>query len=297
MKHPLPFRRLTFALLLAVFLPAALSAKTGKVFDNLTVKSEILGMDRKYAVYLPPDYESSERDYPVLYLLHGGGDDQTGWVQFGEVLRITDQAINDGTATPMIIVMPDASATFRGFFNDLTNTWRYEDFIFDEFIPHVEDKFRIKGTKRFRAISGLSMGGGGTFMYALHRPDMFSSAAPMSAATGPTTATAITNRIERHSIDPEQAVTPEQLESYFQQHSAVYMAEHNDLKELQSVRWLIDCGDGDFLSVGNAQVHIALTQRKVPHEYRVRDGGHNWTYWRDSLPHVLKFISDSFHQH
>jgi len=58
----------------------------------------------------------------------------------------------------MIIVMPDASASFRGFFNDLTNTWRYEDFIFDEFIPHVEGKFRIKDTKRFRAISGLSMG-------------------------------------------------------------------------------------------------------------------------------------------
>jgi len=93
MKLPLPFRRLALAVLLASFLPATLSAQMGKVFDKLTIKSEILDMDRNYAIYLPPDYESSERDYPVLYLLHGGGDDQTGWVQFGEVLRITDQAI------------------------------------------------------------------------------------------------------------------------------------------------------------------------------------------------------------
>jgi len=81
-------------------------AQTGKVFDNLSMKSEILKMDRKYAIYLPPDYETSERSYPVLYLLHGAGDDHTGWVQFGEVLNIADNAIKNGTATSMIIVMP-----------------------------------------------------------------------------------------------------------------------------------------------------------------------------------------------
>ena len=83
--------------ILILFLTAiSLSAQTGKVYDNLSLKSEILKMDRKFAIYLPPDYETSERSYPVLYLLHGAGDDQTGWVQFGEVLRITDQAIKDG---------------------------------------------------------------------------------------------------------------------------------------------------------------------------------------------------------
>ena len=93
-------------------------SQTGKVFDNLSLKSKILNMDRKYAIYLPPDYESSQRYYPVLYLLHGGGDDQTGWVQFGEVQNITDKAIMLGTATPMIIVMPDANTGRRGYSND-----------------------------------------------------------------------------------------------------------------------------------------------------------------------------------
>src|SRR5690554_2208097 len=94
-------------------------AQSGKVYDDLSLPSAILNSDRKYAVYLPPDYETSQRSYPVLYLLHGAGDDQTGWVQFGEVLHIADNAINKGEATPMIIVMPDANTGRRGYFNDI----------------------------------------------------------------------------------------------------------------------------------------------------------------------------------
>ncbi|MBT8297780.1 MAG: esterase family protein, partial [Maribacter sp.] len=107
-------------------------AQMGKVYDNLTMPSKILKSERKYAIYLPPDYESSERSYPVLYLLHGSGDDQTGWVQFGEVMRIADNAIKDGTATPMIVVMPDANTGQRGYFNK--GDWRYEDFFFKELL-------------------------------------------------------------------------------------------------------------------------------------------------------------------
>ena len=103
----------------------ALSQQHGKVYDNLSVQSKILNMERKYALYLPPEYETSERSYPVLYLLHGGGDDQTGWVQFGEVLHITDKAIREGKATPMIIVMPDANTGRRGYFNEPRNVAIY----------------------------------------------------------------------------------------------------------------------------------------------------------------------------
>ena len=73
-------------------------SQTGKVYDNLSFNSEILKMERKFAVYLPPSYDTSERDYPVLYLLHGAGDDHTGWVQFGEILHIADKAILEGSA-------------------------------------------------------------------------------------------------------------------------------------------------------------------------------------------------------
>src|SRR5258706_10392239 len=109
------------AILLVTF-PLSLFAQSSKVFDNLSLPSKILKMERKYAVYLPPDYEISDRSYPVLYLLHGGGDDQTGWVQFGEVLNIADKAINEGKATPMVIIMPDANTGTRGFSNNATGT-------------------------------------------------------------------------------------------------------------------------------------------------------------------------------
>ena len=148
-------------LTLAAFLcfPLLLSAQGGNVFDNLSLPSKILKGDRKYAVYLPPDYETSQRSYPVLYLLHGGGDDQTGWVQFGEVLTIADREILEGRATAMIIVMPDANTGVRGYFNDLKNEWRYEDFFFEEFMPFIEKTYRTKNDKRYRAVAGLSMGG------------------------------------------------------------------------------------------------------------------------------------------
>jgi enterochelin esterase-like enzyme len=96
---------------------SVLLAQTGKVYDNLSIQSKILKMDRKYAIYLPPDYETSQRSYPVLYLLHGAGDDQTGWVQSGEVLTIADEVIKSGDATAMIIVMPDTSTGKRGYVN------------------------------------------------------------------------------------------------------------------------------------------------------------------------------------
>ena len=126
--------RAILSFLLVALFPVLLFPQTGKVLDNLSMTSKILKMERKYAIYLPPDYESSQRSYPVLYLLHGGGDDQTGWVQFGEVLHIADKAINQGKATAMIIVMPDASAGQRGYYNDPKGEWRYEDFFFEEFV-------------------------------------------------------------------------------------------------------------------------------------------------------------------
>ena len=282
---------LTFA---ALLLTTQLSlAQSGKVFDNLSLPSKILKGDRKYAVYLPADYESSQSSYPVLYLLHGGGDDQTGWVQFGEVLTIADREILAGRATAMIIVMPDANTGTRGYFNDVKGEWRYEDFFFEEFMPFIEKTYRTKNEKRYRAVAGLSMGGGGSFMYALHRPDLFSSACPLSASTGPLSLDATKKWLEQRNIKATDA----QVEAYYKKHSALALVEAMPEDQKKAVRWYIDCGDDDFLYEGNSLVHIAMRKKEIPHEYRVHDGGHNWTYWRTALPTVLAFVSDSFHQY
>lgn len=282
-------------LLWGAILPVLLFSQTSKVYDNLSMTSKILDMDRKYAVYLPPDYSTSERHYPVLYLLHGGGDDQTGWVQFGEVQHITDKAIREGKATPMIIIMPDAQAGQRGYYNDANGKWRYEDFFFEEFMPFVEQQYRIKAEKRYRAVAGLSMGGGGSFVYALHRPDLFASACPLSASTGPLRLEDANRWLTRRG--GENTYTSEQIEQWYQQYSTLELINNGSVKDIKSVRWFIDCGDDDFLFEGNSLVHIAMRKKDIPHEYRVRDGGHTWTYWRESLPVVLQFISDAFHQY
>jgi enterochelin esterase-like enzyme len=281
--------------LLTLFMLAnSLSAQTGKVFDNLSMKSNILKSERKFAIYLPPDYDTSSRSYPVLYLLHGSGDDQTGWVQFGEVRHIADKAIKEGKATPMIIVMPDANTGERGYFNNINGNWNYEDFFFKELMPYVEKTYRIKQDKRYRAISGLSMGGGGSFMYALHHPELFSSAAPLSAYVGPLK---LENLQKNLSQRKSETFTDEQVNSYFEQHNAVSLVNNGDAKKIGSVRWYIDCGDDDFLYEGNSLIHIAMKKKEIPHEYRVRDGKHTWTYWRESLPEVLEFVSQAFHQY
>jgi len=275
---------------IALLFPALLFAQSGKVMDNLKMDSKILKMERNYAVYLPPGYETSDRSYPVLYLLHGATDNHTGWVQFGEVLHITDKAIKEGTATPMIIIMPDADTKVMGYFN--LPDYAYEDFFFNELIPHVEQKYRIKGTKRFRAVAGLSMGGGGSFMYALRHPDMFSSACPLSAYVGPMTKEQNNQRFNRQFPKATQA----EADGYFENYNALNLLANAKVEDVKSVRWYIDCGDDDFLYEGNALMHIEMRKKEIPHQYRVRDGGHSWTYWRDALPEVLRFVSDSFHQ-
>jgi len=280
-------------LCLALIISLASFAQCGKVIDNLTLKSDILGMERNYAIYLPPDYKTSERSYPVLYLLHGATDDHTGWVQFGEIKHIADKAIKNGTATAMIVVMPDADTKQMGYTNT-PNGWRYEDFFFDELMPHVEDKYRIRKEKRYRAVAGLSMGGGGTFYYALYRPDLFSSACPLSASTGPLRHEDVDRQMKRRGMGE---VSETEKDEWFKRYSVVELVKTMPEEDLKSVKWFIDCGDDDFLYEGNSLVHINLKKRNIPHEYRVRDGRHNWTYWRKSLPVVLSFISDTFHQH
>lgn len=280
-------------LLLSLLAGLGALAQSGKVMDNLSLKSKILNMDRKFAIYLPPDYETSQRSYPVLYLLHGAGDDQTGWVQFGEVLRIADKAIGEGLATPMVIVMPDANTGQRGYNNDVLGKWRYEDFFFEELMPYVEKTYRIKAEKRYRAVAGLSMGGYGSFLYALHRPQLFSAAAPLSAWVGPLTEEDARQWVRYNEVK----VADSTFKRFFREQTILELVKAMPDSTKKAVRWYIDCGDDDFLYEGNSLVHIALKKKEVPHEFRIRDGGHTWTYWRESLPAVLEFVSKGFHQY
>src|SRR5690348_6060504 len=142
----------------------AFTQPAGKVLEEETIKSNILGRDVRYTVYLPADYDISQRSYPVVYLLHGYTDDNTGWLQFGEINRYADKGIYEGVIPPMIIVMPNADSSW--YINSYDGKENYEDFFIKEFMPAVEKAYRIKAEKRFRGIAGLSMGGYGTLNYS-----------------------------------------------------------------------------------------------------------------------------------
>jgi enterochelin esterase-like enzyme len=241
-----------------------------------TYKSELLGLEKKYLVYLPAGYdENPGQKYPVLYLLHGSGDDHTGWREKGEMKLITDEHIESGLTLPMIIVMPDASGEGggpnggstknRGYFNQ--EAWPYEDHFFAEFIPHIEKTYRIVGDRQHRAVSGLSMGGGGSAGYALRHPEMFSSAAPMSGSLG------------------SRAGSPLEF---------LQNATEAQLEAIRTVRWWVDCGDDDGLLAANVDFYQVFREKQIPLQFRVRNGGHNWEYWQTALPPILTFVSIGF---
>ncbi len=160
-------------------IPGLINAQQGTVKESLSVSSKILGKEVRYSIYLPAGYEESSRRYPVLYLLHGYTDDETAWVQFGDVNTIYEQQLLKGEAVPMIIVMPDAGVTW--YVNSYDGKVRYEDFFIMEFIPFIDATYKTRPAKEFRAIAGLSMGGNGTLLLAMKHPELFSSAAPLSA--------------------------------------------------------------------------------------------------------------------
>jgi S-formylglutathione hydrolase FrmB len=269
---------------------------TGKVIEKQTIKSTVMGKDVNYSVYLPADYTTSERTYPVVYLLHGFTDDNTAWIQFGEINRYADKAIADGIIPPMIIIMPNGDSSF--YINTFDSKENYEDFFVSEFIPSVEKAYRIKAEKKYRGIAGLSMGGYGTLINSLKHPDLFVAAAAFSAAVwDDNTITGMSDEDYNDEVGKlfgRGLKGKARLTKTWYDNSILKIVADKKTDELKKVRYWIDCGDHDFLTKGNCLLHLALIEKKVPHEYRVRDGAHNWTYWRSGIVEALKFIGDSF---
>lgn len=279
-------------------LPLSLFSQQGILKESLKVKSAILGNEVKYCIYLPSDYETSSRRYPVLYLLHGFTDDETGWTQFGEAHLIADRLLQAGEIPPMIIVMPDAGVSW--YINSADSKVMYEDFFIKELIPHIDATYRTRSSKEFRAVAGLSMGGHGSLIMAMKHPDMFVAAAPLSAGID-TEDQLISMPVENWNyvfgapygmdLEGKDRLTPHLMENWI-----LKIVENANADDLKKVRYYIDCGDDDFLIKGNMALHAALIDKQVPHEFRVRDGEHNWAYWRTALPEVLKFVGESFHR-
>ena len=237
----------------------------GAVHHHL-YRSSALDETRGLVVYTPPGYESTGGSrYPVLYLLHGFGDNQRAWTDVGRAPVLADNLIAAKRTVPLVIVMPyghgvppsQAGRNTPG--RDLNN----ERFLADlekDVMPLVERIYRVEVSPERRAIAGLSMGGGQALMLALKRQDLFRWAGAFSAGV------------------------PEGDPSALFAGAAAAPSEYN---EKQRLLW-IGCGKGDFLFEANRRLNAWLTKTGLQHEYLVTEGAHTWLVWRDYLETLLE---------
>ena len=241
---------------------------------HLSFKSEILGVERNFSIYLPRSYDREpDKYYPVLYLLHGHGENNAEWANIPLMMQneIINYTINSGEACEMIIVYPDAGTVRNGYFN--FEDWNYEDYFFKELLPYVESNYRIIADKGHRCIGGLSMGGGGAVSYAQSHPDMFGSVYAMSAAVG---SSGTRPGVFNDCVSVVKNATPELIE------------------KLRTINWMIDCGDADFLFDANVEFYQAMRQAQIPCQFRVRAGGHVSAYWYSGLALALPYFTRHF---
>lgn len=217
--------------------------------------SDILGINRRLTVYTPYGYENGRQKYPVLYLLHGAGGDEEAWVSMGRAAQIMDNLIEKGLAKPMIVVMPNgnpgqqAAQTFGLPEKQMDRRSpgmqdAYVKSLCKEIVPFIERNFRVEAKPEWRAIAGLSMGGGHTITATNLYPEMFDWICPLSAAG---------------------SSTPEQVTA---------------LKKAGVKLYFLCCGTSDFLWKNSETLDKTLTDCGLEHTFFKSDGGHVWANWR-----------------
>jgi enterochelin esterase-like enzyme len=269
-----------------------------RIMESLYMHSVILGQDVKYSICLPEDYFRTDRSYPVVYLLHGLGDDESAWIEYGRINQYADKMVKDGEIVPMIFVIPQG---YRNYYvNDYAGTFMYQDMFVSEFIPFIDNGYRTLPDKQHRATVGYSMGGFGALILPLKHPDLISTCVPMS----------ISIRTDEQYMTEDASewdqqwgrlfggvglTGEERITEYYRQNWPFHIFLRDNLAELNGLRIYIDNGDDErTLCRSNEELHILMRNRDIPHEFRVRDGGHSFGYWRSSLPDALRFISDAF---
>jgi len=273
------------------------SNSQSKILESKSMTSKLLNTSVKYSVYLPNGFKSTKK-YPVIYLLNGFTGNETDWIKSGMVKDITDELIRGNKIEPVVIIMPDGDD--RLYMNLDDGSYPYEDMFIKELMPYVENKYNIKSQKNYRALSGLSMGGAGSLRLALKYNNLFGACAAFSAAivTDNTIEYAPQRQFDNYfaiaSVKARGKKGKERLTPNIKEYNTFSLLDTIAKEKLKSVDIYFDCGDDDFLTIGNSTMHIELTKKGIPHEYRVRDGGHTWNYWVTSLPIGLQFIGNSF---
>jgi len=228
------------------------------------------------AVYLPAGYATSEEDYPVLYLLHGSGDDEAGWLTKGCAKAILDSLITNELCKPMIVVMPNGYLEQTGkHYNPESRLWMESTFEenFSQLIAWTESHYRTINDKQHRAIAGLSMGGFHTMHTAALLNQSFDYVGIFSALYVPHTKQPHAERtIEMSALALSDKPAYQQTETLLAQQFA----------NPPQLYW-IACGVEDFLYEDNVIYRQYLDEKQYPYEYHESAGGHSWQNWMDYL--------------
>jgi len=264
---------------------------------SLTFQSKILNRTLHYSIYIPKNYSKDER-YATVYLLHGYGGNETDWIKDGEIDHIINDLENDGLIEPMIYVMPEGDNSY--YVNKYDGTSDYMRMFTDELVPLIDSHYRTKNDKNQRAVVGFSMGGYGALILASKNPGMFSVSVPLSMSF----------RTDEQYVQESQSVFDVQwgpyfgakgnsgnarLTEYYKQYSPFHFFANSDASTFESVHYFIDCGDDEeTLSITNNEMHSLMRSKNIAHEYRVRNGAHDWEYWRSAMLEALPFIQSCF---
>jgi GH35 family endo-1,4-beta-xylanase/enterochelin esterase-like enzyme len=230
--------------------------------EMIDYDSKTVGTTRKLNVYTPPGY-SDDKKYPVLYLLHGIGGDETEWQRFATPDMLFDNLIADGRAVPMIVVMPNGRAqkNDRAEGNVMASAPAFAAFekdLLDDVIPTIESRYSVQAHRQKRALAGLSMGGGQSLNFGLTHLNTFAWVGGFSSAPN-------TKAPEELLPDPKLA------------------------KEQLKLLWL-SCGNKDGLIRVSQRLQRYLTEKEVPHIWNVDSHGHDATHWRNNLYHFAQLL-------
>jgi S-formylglutathione hydrolase FrmB len=286
-------RGILFFLFLFCFLPSSLLA-AGRAECN-SVPSKILGRPVPYCVLLPASFDADKtRHFPILYFLHGLGDNEQTFLHTGG-WNLVEDLREKGRLKDFLIATPAGAASF--YINSRDGKVRYEDFLLQEFFPFIERHYRVRPGRANRAISGISMGGYGALHLAFAHPQLFSSVSAHSAALieklpvflsgdggSPGTGRArVLGGVFGAPPDPE----------FWERNSPLTLAR---TASLSGVKIYFDCGsEDDFgFDAGAVALDKVLSSRKVPHEFHLYPGRHDWSYFASHLEASLSFHSVLF---
>lgn len=272
-----------------LFVPVARAAARG---ECLSLRSKVLSGPVSYCVFLPPGYDASKtRRFPVLYYLHGLGDNEQMFLRSGGWNLIQD-LWERRELGEFIIVTPDAGLSF--YLNSRDGKYRYEDFLLQEFMPFIENRYRIQAARASRGVAGISMGGYGALRLAFRRPDLFGSVATHSAALVAELPAVETGSNARGRLRIFADVFGSPVDrAFWDRNNPLAIARSANLSGLKIY---FDCGSQDDygFDTGAQALHNLLVSRRVTHEFHLYPGGHNWLYFAGHLPESLEFESHAF---